>query len=101
MAADDLTVVESQFPNPDQLKTILGYKILPSRSSSPSAPSVFLSAHPSSPSEVPSIRQISEQPPSALKWPVVVDWHNGYASVGNVEGVKEILERLRQERDGE
>jgi len=31
----------------------------------------------------------------------VVDWNTGHASVGDVEGVKAILEKLRQRRDGE
>lgn len=36
-----------------------------------------------------------------FKWPVVVDWTGGRASIGDVEGVKEILEAIRKERDGE
>lgn len=39
--------------------------------------------------------------PNVFKWPVVVDWTGGRASIGDVEGVKEILEALRKERDGE
>lgn len=39
--------------------------------------------------------------PNVLKWPIVVDWIGGRASVGDVEGVKDILEAIRQERDGE
>jgi len=37
----------------------------------------------------------------AFKWPVVVDWVGGKASVGDVDGVNEILENLRKKRDGE
>jgi hypothetical protein len=37
----------------------------------------------------------------AFKWPVVVDWDGGRASVGDVDGVKAILEAIRQKRDGE
>ena len=37
----------------------------------------------------------------AFKWPVVVDWVGGKASVGEVDGVNEILENLRKRRDGE
>lgn len=37
----------------------------------------------------------------AFKWPVVVDWVGGKASVGDVEGVNNILESLRKRRDGE
>jgi hypothetical protein len=36
-----------------------------------------------------------------LKWPIVVDWTGGKASIGDVEGVKGILEAIRKERDGE
>lgn len=39
--------------------------------------------------------------PEAFKWPLVVDWNGGRASVGDVDGVKTILEALRQRRDGE
>jgi len=37
----------------------------------------------------------------AFKWPVVVDWVEGKAAVGDVDGVNEILENLRKKRDGE
>lgn len=36
-----------------------------------------------------------------FRWPVVVDWAGGKASVGDVDGVNEILENLRKKRDGE
>jgi hypothetical protein len=36
-----------------------------------------------------------------LKWPIVVDWEGGKAAIGDVEGVKGILENLRKKRDGE
>jgi hypothetical protein len=36
-----------------------------------------------------------------MRWPIVVDWLGGKASIGDVEGVKGILETLRQRRDGE
>jgi len=68
---------------------------------------VFLSAHPASPSpsEIPQnvdgIAHLVAQNPNALKWPIVVDWSGGRASIGDVEGVKGILETLRQKRDGE
>ena len=38
---------------------------------------------------------------NALKWPIVVDWHGGRAAIGDLEGVKRILEELRKKRDGE
>ena len=34
--------------------------------------------------------------PSAFRWLVVVNWNAGRASVGDVDGVKGILELLRQ-----
>jgi len=68
---------------------------------------VFLSAHPSGPSTfdqpttVQGIAELAEKNPLALKWPIVVDWNNGKVSIGDVEGVKGILENLRRKRDGE
>lgn len=47
------------------------------------------------------IVSLVEQNPNVFKWPVVVDWIGGRASVGDVEGVKGILEAIRQRRDGE
>ncbi|KDR78003.1 hypothetical protein GALMADRAFT_209478 [Galerina marginata CBS 339.88] len=97
-----LDVVESP-PNADQLRTILSY--LPSPATNPAM--VFLSAHPTGPNanEQPStckgIAELAEKNPNVLKWPIVVDWLGGKASVGDVEGVKSILEHLRKKRDGE
>jgi len=68
---------------------------------------LFLSAHYSAPSgsdqptTIQGISELAQKNPNALKWPIVVDWLDGQASVGDVEGVKKILERLRQKRDGE
>lgn len=101
----DLDVVESTPPTPDQLRTILSY--LPSRSASLPPPSTFLSSHPTAPSpgEQPQtldgVTKLASSNPSAFKWPVVVDWSGGRASVGDVEGVKNILEEIRKRRDGE
>jgi hypothetical protein len=99
----NLEVVEAP-PNTDQLRTILSY--LPSKNtSSGSAASVFLSAHPSSSSSdganLASIAELGRDKPKTFKWPVVVDWNAGKASVGDVDGVKGILELLRQNRDGD
>ncbi|KAJ7652115.1 thioredoxin-like protein [Mycena polygramma] len=99
----NLEVVEAP-PNADQLSTILSY--LPSKNStSPSAASVFLSAHPASASSdganIENIANLGRDKPSTFKWPVVVDWNAGKASVGDVDGVTGILELLRQKRDGE
>jgi len=44
---------------------------------------------------------IAGRNPGSFRWPVVVDWTGGNASVGDAEGVKDILERLRKKRDGE
>ncbi|CAA7263945.1 unnamed protein product [Cyclocybe aegerita] len=98
----NLEVVESA-PNSDQLGTIMSY--FPSKVTNPSM--VFLSAHPTAPSgaEKPStlkgIAELAAKNPNAIKWPIVVDWNDGQASVGDVEGVKQILETLRKRRDGE
>jgi hypothetical protein len=68
---------------------------------------VFLSAHPSGPSTfdqpttVQGIAELAEKNPLAIKWPIVVNWNDGQVSIGDVEGVKGILETLRQKRDGE
>ncbi|KAJ7633708.1 thioredoxin-like protein [Mycena rosella] len=99
----NLEVVEAS-PTPDQLSAILSY--LPSKNSdAPSAASVFLSAHPSAASaegaSVAAVSSIGRDKPNAFKWPVVVDWSAGKASVGDVDGVKGILELLREKRDGE
>ncbi|KAH7922477.1 hypothetical protein BV22DRAFT_654098 [Leucogyrophana mollusca] len=125
----DLEVVEGTPPTPDQFRTILGYLRSPpasnshpsSSSSSHSSPpssqpssshppptlAAFLSAHPSAPlpAEAPRTPQtltaLAAQNPAALRWPVVVDWIGGRASVGDVEGVRGILEAVRRARDGE
>jgi len=96
----NLSVVEAP-PNPDQLKTILSY--LPSPATNPSM--VLLSVHPSvsateQPTTLKEIAELAEKNPKALKWPIVVNWNDGKASIG-VDGVKDILETLRQRRDGE
>lgn len=44
---------------------------------------------------------LAGQSPDSFKWPVVVDWSGGKASIGDIEGVKEILEGIRKKRDGE
>ncbi len=68
---------------------------------------MFISAHPSAPSpaEAPKsalgIVELAKKNPNAFKWPVVVDWDKGNVSVGDAEGVKEMLEVLRRKRDGE
>jgi hypothetical protein len=101
----NLEVIDSKPPTFDQLSTILAYTS-PSPSQSPSL-SIFLSAHPTapSPSSQPNtareIVQLGTENPNVLKWPIVVDWTGGRASIGDVEGVKAILEAIRKERDGE
>jgi hypothetical protein len=95
----DLDVAE-EVPTPDQLSTIAEYASLPLSS--------FISAHPSSAgsssestNDVEGLSKMAEKSPNSFKWPVVVDWTGGKASVGSVEGVKSILEELRKKRDGE
>ncbi|KAI0830061.1 thioredoxin-like protein [Trametes gibbosa] len=102
----NLEVIENKPPTSDQLRTILSY--LPSKSLSGQTetptPDVLLSAHPtvdSRPTNPEGVFQLASQNPNALKWPIVVDWNNGRVAVGDVEGVKSILEELRKKRDGE
>ncbi|THU85415.1 hypothetical protein K435DRAFT_764271 [Dendrothele bispora CBS 962.96] len=101
-----LEVIEAP-PTADQLRTILSYVSPSKESSSPSPSRVFLSAHPSAPTgydqphDVSGVHDLAVKNPNALKWPIVVDWTGGKASVGDVEGVKNILEHLRKKRDGE
>jgi len=96
----NLEVVEAA-PNSDQLRTILSY--MPSKATSPSL--ALLSSHPSAgadrPDSVGAIAELVRKNPQALKWPIVVDWENGKAAVGSVDGVKEIIESVRKRRDGE
>ncbi|KAI0668955.1 thioredoxin-like protein [Trametes maxima] len=95
----DLEVIENKPPTPDQLRTILSY--LPSK---PSSPDVLLSAHltvDARPTNAEEVSQLASQNLHALKWPIVVDWNNGNTAVGDIDGVKNILEELRKKRDGE
>lgn len=70
---------------------------------------MFLSAHPTAyggsgteqPSTTKAIAELAQKNPQVLKWPIVVDWEDGKASVGDVEGVRGMLETLRKRRDGE
>ncbi|KAK7045954.1 hypothetical protein VNI00_006949 [Paramarasmius palmivorus] len=100
-----LEVVESP-PTSDQLRTILSYLSSPQQQEA-SAPSLFLSAHPSSPlssqgnTSLSKIVEIGSKNPNSFKWPVVVNWTAGKACVGDVECVKGILEQVRRKRDGE
>ncbi|GJE89082.1 hypothetical protein PsYK624_051740 [Phanerochaete sordida] len=94
----NLEVVENQPPTADQLRTILSY--LPGVSSLDS----FVSAHyavDSKPSDPTQLAKLASKEPRALKWPIVVNWEGGKAAVGDVDGVKRILEDLRKQRDGE
>lgn len=82
------------------MKTILSY--LPSSAS----PSAFISSHPTSSGSdgkvtSKTLTELASKNPSALKWPIVVDWMGGRASIGDVDGVKGILEAIRKDRDGE
>lgn len=104
-----MEVIENQPPTGDQLRTILSY--LPSRSptgsggvaDSPTA-EALLSSHPtvdSRPQDPDAVVALAVKNPHALKWPIVVDWNNGRAAIGDVGSVKQLLEELRKTRDGE
>lgn len=103
----NLEVIESKPPTPDQLRTILSYLTPKDVTAATPSYTTFLSSHPSAPGseEQPQsatgIAELGAQNPNALKWPVVVDWNGGRASVGDVDGVVKMLEMLRQRRDGE
>lgn len=94
----NLETIENQSPTADQLRTILSY--IPGTSSLDS----FVSAHyavDAKPTSTAGLSKLASQEPRALKWPIVVDWEGGKAAVGDIEGVKSILEELRKRRDGE
>jgi len=87
----DLEVI-TNLPTKDQLQTIESY--IP-RGGLPS----FLTV--GSPATADQVLSKAKSDLDAFKWPVVVDWVGGKASVGDVDGVNEILENLRKKRDGE
>jgi len=95
-----LEVVEAT-PNPDQMNIISSYTSKP-------ASSLLASAHPtsseSSSGDAKHVHEQASQNPMNLKWPIVVDWENGRAVIGDsgeAERTKSvILEGLRKDRDG-
>lgn len=104
----NLEVIKSKPPTPDQLRTILSYIAPKDVSAATPSYATFLSSHPSAagsdgerPNSAVGVSELGTQNPNALKWPVVVDWNGGRASVGDVDGVATMLETLRQHRDGE
>ncbi|KAN0080215.1 Thioredoxin-like fold [Tylopilus felleus] len=104
----NLEVIESKPPTPEQLRAILSYVTKEGSGTAASQSyATFLSSHPSAPGtgEEPQnatgVAELGTRNPNALKWPVVVDWNGGRASVGDVDGVAKMLETLRQRRDGE
>ncbi|KAI0072401.1 hypothetical protein K474DRAFT_1667893 [Panus rudis PR-1116 ss-1] len=99
----NLEVIENKPPTPDQLRTILSYIKPTSPTSSSAIPDVFVSSHPAAdvaPKTLQDVSSLASRNPNVLKWPIVVDWDDGRAAVGDVEGVKSILEELRKKRDG-
>jgi len=99
----ELEVVDAKPPTSDQMQTIMSY--LPSK---PSLSSAFLSSHPSAAGSdsgaqmtAQTLGELAKKSPNALKWPIVVDWMGGRAAIGDVDGVKGILEAIRKDRDGE
>ena len=79
-------------PTKDQLRTIESY--LPH-----GGLASFVTG--SSPATADQVLSQAKRDLDVFKWPVVVDWAGGKASVGGVDGVNEILENLRKKRDGE
>lgn len=68
-------------------------------------PSAFLSAHPNVPSaaeqpqDAEGLSKLAKTNLNAIKWPIVVNWMDGKASIGDLDGVKAILEAIRKDRD--
>lgn len=87
----NLEVITS-LPTKDQLRTIESY--LPH-----GGLTSFIAG--GSPATADQVLSQAKRDLDAFKWPVVVDWVSGKASVGDVDGVNEILENLRKRRDGE
>jgi len=112
----NLDVVEETPPTADQISTILDYTKKTFSSLLSTHPSAAGMDRPSSPKELHSLVQSN---PKALRWPIVVNCallqqyeamiltdeyslgDDGQAAIGDVEGVKGILESLRKKRDGE
>ncbi|KAA1466920.1 hypothetical protein DENSPDRAFT_876917 [Dentipellis sp. KUC8613] len=105
----DLDVVQDTPPTADQIRTIMSY--LPTGGAEdptdPQHVANFLSSHPSSPSlpdrphNAEGLARLAAKNPHSVKWPIIVDWTTGHASVGDPEGASKILEILRKRRDGE
>jgi Protein of unknown function (DUF1687) len=106
----NLEVVENSPPTADQVKTILSY--LPSMHSTDNVSdrnhiAALLSSHPSAPSlsdrphSAETFVRLAQKNLNTVRWPIVVDWTGGRAAIGDVDGVKGILENLRRQRDGE
>lgn len=87
----NLEVITS-LPTKDQLRTIESY--LPH-----GGLASFVTG--GSPATTDQVLSQAKRDVDAFKWPVVVDWVGGKASVGDIDGVNEILENLRKKRDGE
>lgn len=84
--------VVTDLPTKEQLRTIESY--LPH-----GGISSFVTG--GTPATTDQVLSQARQDLDAFKWPVVVDWVGGKASVGGIDGVNEILENLRKRRDGE
>lgn len=96
----NLEVIDDRPPTADQLRTIHSY-VKPSSSSTSPSPSIFISSHPTSdaqPSSIEDVVSLAQSNPNALKWPIVVDWDAGKAVVGNVQGVKSLLEEMAKKQ---
>ncbi|EJT97164.1 hypothetical protein DACRYDRAFT_119632 [Dacryopinax primogenitus] len=89
----DLEVIDSQPPTPDQISTIQNY--LGSNASFGASPS--FSADTNSPA---AIHKAAIDSLDSVKWPIVVNWDDGQASIGSVQGVKDMLKTLSDKRGG-
>lgn len=96
----DLDVSESP-PTPEQFQLILKY-LHPSLQGQ--GLKAFVSAHPSAPEgrlDGEKLAKVARENANSIKWPIVVNWDTSLATLGDAEGVKEILEQIREKRDGE
>lgn len=75
-----------------------------SKGSNQTAESSFLSSsHPATSDlktnvSTGTLKELAEKNAKAVKWPIVVDWTGGRASIGDVDGVKAMLDAIKKEQ---
>ncbi|KZO97489.1 hypothetical protein CALVIDRAFT_597416 [Calocera viscosa TUFC12733] len=89
----NLEVIDSKLPTRDQISTIQGYL------GSNAGLGAFLSSSADSNSPA-AVHKAATDSLDKVKWPIVVNWDDGDASIGSVQGVKDMLKKLSDKRDG-